>query len=57
MREMHIYKMVSEKTIKDNIVKKTNHKYALDDIMLNTYAFLQLKQVYQIGEIWMRCLN
>ena len=49
--------MVSEKIIEENIVKKTNHKYALDDIMLNTYAFLQLKQVYQIGEIWMRCLN
>ena len=41
--EMHIYKMVYEKTIEENIVKKTNHKCALDDIMLNTCAFLQLK--------------
>ena len=49
--------MVSKKTIEENIVKKKNHKYALDDIMLNTYAFLQLKQVCQIGKIWMRCLN
>ena len=55
--EVHIYNMVFEKTIEDNIVKNTNHKCALDDIMLNTYVFLQLKQVYQIGEIWMRCLN
>ncbi|KAH9331633.1 hypothetical protein KI387_003741, partial [Taxus chinensis] len=38
-REVHIYRLISEKTIEENILKKANQKRALDDLVIQSGGY------------------
>lgn len=38
-REVHIYRLVSERTIEENIIKKANQKRALDDLVIQSGSY------------------
>ncbi|KAJ4847374.1 Protein PHOTOPERIOD-INDEPENDENT EARLY FLOWERING 1 [Turnera subulata] len=38
-REVHIYRLISESTIEENILKKANQKRALDDLVIQSGAY------------------
>ncbi|CAA6665108.1 unnamed protein product [Spirodela intermedia] len=38
-REVHIYRLISERTIEENILKKANQKRALDDLVIQSGSY------------------
>lgn len=38
-REVHIYRLISERTIEENIIKKANQKRALDDLVIQSGSY------------------
>lgn len=38
-REVHIYRLISESTIEENILKKANQKRALDDLVIQSGGY------------------
>ena len=52
VRDVHIYRFVSEYTIESNIIKKANQKRQLDNVVIQEESLLQITLVSSRFVIW-----